>query len=182
MSRRYRFDLTSDDPRMRLPEKVMVGMKSGETEAHVLLKGIGFAICYRDRMEIEKKIPRDDVLFVPDLVQFDYRLEVAFWGECGDCSVDKLNKLAVKAPEAEIWVLKKSKNEADDLLVKMRKAGLRKGRYKVASFNVDDFMEILQLQKPKNSLYLCQMDWEMRQLQMEFNRLWFDIQLNLEEL
>lgn len=181
MSRRYRFDLSSNDPGRLLPEKVIVGVKSDETEIHVVLKALGFVICYRDRMEIEKRIPRDDVLYVPDLIQLDYQLEAAFWGECGECGLDKLDKLAVKVPRADITIIKKSLNEATELLHKMEKAKLRKGRYTILAFNVDDFTELLNLLEMKNSVFLCSVDFEVSpaQVQFEFNGLWFDIQLHV---
>lgn len=153
----------------------MVGMKGTETENHILLKALGFVLCYRDRMEIEQRLHRSDIIYVPDLVRFDFTLDVDFWGECGDCAVDKLNRLAVKAPLAEIWVFKKCHSEADDLIRAMEKAGLRKNRYHIASVDGENFREILAQLNMKNSLYLCSMDWESGEAQFDFNGLWFDI-------
>jgi hypothetical protein len=175
MSRRYRFDLASDDPQRVLPDKIMVGMKPSETENHILLKAFGFVLFYRDRMEIEQRVHRDDILYVPDLVQFNFMLDVAFWGECGDCAVDKLDRLAVKVPSAEIWIIKKSWLEAEELLRAMKKAGLRKNRYHITAFRGEDFEELKSLLQMKNSIYLCSVDWDMKTVQMDFNGLWFDL-------
>lgn len=158
----------------------MVGLKSTETQDHVLLKALGFVICYRDRMEIEKRVPRDDIQLVPDLVQLDFRLEVSFWGECGDCTVEKLNKLAVKVPEAEICVLKKCPAESFELLRKMDKAKLRKNRYKIITFNSDDFVDLKNHLELKNSIYLCSVDLDTGEIQMDFNGLWYEFVVNIQ--
>lgn len=175
MNGRFRFDLTSEDYRRLLPEKVIIGMKSTETEAHVLLKCLGFVLLYRERLEIEKKLPQDAIQFVPDLVQLDFQLQPVFWGECGDCSVDKLNRLAVKAPEAEIWVIKKCYAEAEQLMQLMQKRGLRTGRYHVVALESDFMEELLGLLKGKNRLHFMAADFEPPALQIEFNGLWFDV-------
>lgn len=175
MSGRYRFNLASDDPKRRLPEKVIVGIKSTETPAHVLLKFLGFVLFYRERLEIEKNLHRDSLQYVPDLVQLDYTLRPVFWGECGDCTVEKLNRLAVKVPEAQIWILKKSIAEAEILQRQMIKNRLRRNRYHLVGLDQEMFDELLSLLQMRNEFYWLCGEFNPPNLQFDFNGIWFDV-------
>jgi len=174
MSSRFAFHLRSHDARRRLPERVFIGHKEPETTKHVLLKFLGFALFHRDRLELEARLHDDNIPFVPDLVQLDYTLRPAFWGECGEVSVAKLEKLAVKVPEAEIWIVKRCPAEAEPLLRDMARHGLRRNRYQVAAFDAEMFDEMLAHLAPRNEVTWVAADFEPPTLQLDFNGLWFD--------
>lgn len=174
MSSRFAFHIENHDPRRRLPERVFIGRKEPETIKHVLLKFLGFALFYRDRLQVEAALHDDDIPFVPDLVQLDYTLRPAFWGECGEVSVAKLDRLAVKVPEAEIWVIKRSPAEAELLLRDMARHGLRRQRYRFAAFDAEMFDEMLAHLAPRNEVTWVGADFEPPTLQLDFNGLWFD--------
>src|SRR6185437_13370747 len=129
MSGKYTFNLTSQDPRRNLPPKIIIGQDETETVADVVLKAIGFVLFYRDRLQIQTRLPNEMITFVPDLSQLDYELRPILWVECGECTISKLHKLAVKAPDAEIWVLQPSLQAAEDTLRGMAREDLRRGRY-----------------------------------------------------
>jgi uncharacterized protein YaeQ len=174
MSSKYIFDLRSEDRRRVLPGKLIVGQKENESLRHVMLKVLGYVLFYRDRLEVEGKLHNDNIPFEPDLVQLDYTLTPVLWVECGECSVSKLHKLAVKVPEAEIWVLKPSAAEARHLVAAMEKEELRKDRYQVIGFEDGMIEELGALMKARNEFFLLQAEFEPASLQFDFNGLWFD--------
>jgi len=102
MAGKYSFHLSSADPRRALPGKIIIGQRETETPTHVLLKLFGYLLFFRERLQLEARLHDDNIPYLPDLVQFDYTLRAALWIECGECSVEKLDRLAVKVPEAAI--------------------------------------------------------------------------------
>jgi uncharacterized protein YaeQ len=174
MSAKYIFDLQSEDRRRALPRKLIIGQRENEGLRHVVLKLLAFAMFYRDRLQVEGNIHNDNIPFEPDLVQLDYTLRPVLWIECGDCGVSKLHKLAVKVPEAEIWVMKGSPLEARNLVAAMAKEDLRRDRYQVIGFDTEMIQEMCGLVRPRNELLLVSVEFEPPQLQIDFNGLWFD--------
>ena len=112
-----------------MPHKVLLGQRENETTRHILLKFLAYILFFRERIQIEGNLHNDNIPFEPDIVQLDYELRPKLWVECGECSVNKLNKLAVKVPEAEIWVVKRSLSDAQHLFAAMAKEELRRDRY-----------------------------------------------------
>lgn len=174
MSGKFSFHLGSPDGRRQLPPKVIVGQRENESNTHVLLKLLGFLIFHRERLRIEVNLHNDNIPFEPDIVELDYELRPKLWIECGDCGVQKLDRLAVKVPEAEIWVLKKSRSEAEQLCHAMTKAGLRRNRYHLMGFDNAMMEELLEILRPRNQVLWVLCDCEPPALQFDFNGLWFD--------
>ena len=174
MSAKYSFTMRSEDRRRPLPHKLIIGQRPTETPKHVLLKFLAYVLFYRDRLQLETELHDDNIPFVPDLAQLDYALRPALWVECGECNVVKLDKLAVKVPEAEIWVVKSTPAEADQLWQAMRKADLRRSRYKVLALDADMFTELLGLLTPRNTLFWVRGEFDPPNVQFDFNGLWFD--------
>ena len=102
MSAKYSFDLESQERRRALPPKIILGQRENESARHVLLKFLAYVLFFRERVQIEPRLHDDSIPFEPDIVALDYSLHPVLWVECGDCGVPKLDKLAVKVPEAEI--------------------------------------------------------------------------------
>jgi YaeQ protein len=174
VSAKFSFDLASEERRRALPPKIIVGQKENESARQVLLKFLGYILFFRERLQIEPRLPDDSIPFEPDVIQFDYSLRPVLWVECGDCGVSKLHKLAVKAPEAEIWVLKRSLSEAEGLHHAMAREGLRRDRYGLVGLDAAMFDEMLGLLAPRNKLTWFRGGFEPPQMQFEFNGLWFD--------
>src|SRR6266404_1329072 len=145
MSAKFVFNLKSDDKQRRFPYKILLGQQENETTRHILLKVLGYLIFFRERLQIEGNLHNDNIPFAPDIVQLDYELRPRLWIECGECSVGKLHKLAVKAPEADIWVLKGSEAEARNLLAAMGREELRRERYTLIGFEAEMFDEMREL-------------------------------------
>jgi uncharacterized protein YaeQ len=174
MSAEFNFILTSEDPKRDLPRKIIIGRRETETAAHVLLKLLGFVLFHRERLQMEVNLHMDSIPFIPDLVELDYELRPKLWVECGECSVSKLNKLAVKVPEAEIWVIKRSEAAAQDLARAMAKADLRRERYNLIGLDHEMFDEMCGLLHTRNELFWVRGVFDPPLVQFDFNGLWFD--------
>ena len=179
MSSRFAFHVRSEARRLPLPERVFIGRKETETEKHVLLKFLGFALFHRERLQIETVLHDDNIPFVPDLVQLDYTLRPSFWAECGEVSYQKLDKLAVKVPEAEIWIIKRSVAEAEVLLHDMRRHDLRRNRYRVVAFDAEMFDEVLASLSLRNEVFWLEGSLTPPRMQFDFNGLWFDAEFQI---
>jgi hypothetical protein len=174
MSGKYSFDLKSEERRRPLPGKVIVGQKENEGVNHVLLKFMAFVLFHRERLQIEPRLLDDNIPFEPDVIQLDYSLRPALWIECGECSVGKLHKLAVKVPDAEIWVVKRSPADAQNLFRAMAKEELRRDRYGIIGLDPVMFDEMCALLRPRNELAWFGGEFDPPRLQFDFNGLWFD--------
>ncbi len=180
MAGKYSFQLSSTDKRRDLPGKIIIGQRETETTTHVLLKLFSYLLFFRDRLQIEPRLHDDNIPYLPDVVQFDYSLRPALWVEAGECTIEKLDRLAVKVPEAEIWVVRRSPTDVDHLLRLMAKHGLRRERYGLIGFDPEMFGEVEGLLRTRNELLWVSAQLEPPcSLQFEFNGLWFDAPLGL---
>ncbi len=181
MSNKYSFGLSSDDGSRKLPTKIIVGRAETETLIHVGLKLLAFIYFYRDRLQLETRIPDESIPFVPDLVQLDYSLRPVLWVECGECSLGKLHKLAVKAPEAELWLVKRSRADAEETLRGMAKEQMRKGRYRLLALDGPAFEEMAGLIQSRNDLYWLRASADPHEMQFDLNGLWFELPFEIME-
>lgn len=194
MSGKYSFTLRSEDRRRSLPSKIIIGRQETETIDHVGLKLLAYCFFFRDRLQIEPDLGNDNIPFVPDLAQLDYSLHPVLWIECGECGVNKLNKLAVKVPEAEIWVVKRSQGEAQDLLRAMEREELRRNRYHILAFDQNTFAELCGMIVGRNHMTWYKTTVELQplwgesvpadgepELHFDFNELWFQMPFQLLE-
>jgi len=179
MSGKYSFTLKSEERRRQLPSKIIVGQRETETERHVLLKFLGFVLFYRDGLQVEPRLHDDNIPFEPDLLALDYTLRPVLWVECGECSVAKLDRLAVKVPEAEIWVVKRSLEEAENLRRAMAKAELRTNRYRLVALDPGFFEEISALLTQRNELNWYHGGFDPAVMQFEFNGIWFETEFTI---
>jgi uncharacterized protein YaeQ len=175
MSVKHSFNLTSKDPRRSLPHKVLIAQNETETVARVALKLIGYLFFFRERLQIETRLPDHNIQYVPDLVQLDYELRPALWVECGECSIAKLDKLAVKAPEADLWVIKKSVESAQETVRAMAREELRRNRYRVIGLDAAIFEEMCQMIQGRNELFWVKGTLEPPEMQFDLNGLWFEL-------
>lgn len=180
MSAKFNVRLASEIANHPLPPRILIAQEPGEPLAHVLLKLLAWVIFQRERLQIEPRLHDDNIPFIPDLVQLDYELRPALWIECGETPAARLDKLAVKAPFAELWVVLRSAEELTALKMEMRRLGLRERRYRLLAFEAAVFDELLALLADRNELTLYRLDWEERQFQLDFNGAWFEGGLVIE--
>jgi hypothetical protein len=176
MSSKYSFTLQSGEPRSILPRKLIIGCQDTETTRHVLLKALGFLLFHRERLLMEPRLDDDNIPFRPDLVELDYQMRVRLWVECGECSVQKLDKLAVRVPESELWVIKRSKHEVEELMEGMRKGRLREDRYNLLALDHNVFDEVRGHLGTRNELFWVRGDLDPPLLQFDMNGLWYELE------
>lgn len=176
MTARHVFNLRSADPRKPLPVKLLLVQAETETYTHILLKILSFLMFHRERLQVEPRLDDEYLPFRPDVVQLDYEGRITLWIECGECGVEKLDRLAVKAPYGEIWAVRKSPEDAVDLLRRMAREGLRKNRYGVVGLDPAMLAELTELAGPRNDLtwHRCRFEDNTGGMQFEFNGLWFE--------
>ncbi len=162
-----------------LPPKILLAQDPVEPLAHVLLKLLACVFFQRERLQIEPRLHDDNIPFIPDLIQLDYQMQPAFWIECGETPAVRLDKLAVKAPQAEIWVVVRSAEELETLTGEMSRVGLRRNRYRMMGFEAEVFDELLGLLSTRNSLTLYRLDFQEQRFQLDFNDVWFEGTLDL---
>ncbi len=175
MPTRFTFQLSSDNARLGLPYKVFFRQRDTETPTHILLKLLGYLMFFRERLQIEPRLPDENIPFEPDLVELDYTLRPVLWVECGECSVAKLDKLAVKAPEAELWVLKRCRGELEHLRQSMDKHKLRRDRYNLVGFEAAAFAEVLGALETRNELFWVGWQEDPHELHFDLNGLWYEL-------
>ncbi len=175
MAGKFSFQLRSEERRRSFPHKLVIGQRETETNAHVLLKLIAYLLFFRERLQVEPRLDLDLIPYEPDLLQCDYELRPVLWVECGECGVAKLDRLAVKVPEAAIWVVKRSVEEAESLIQQMARAGLRRHRYHVIGLESDGFAELENLLTARNEVYWVCGGFDPPEMRFEFNGLWFEL-------
>lgn len=174
MSSRYVFNLASEDRRRPLPPKLILAQGETETLTHILLKLFGYLLFFRERVQVEPRLDDDYLPFTPDIAQLDYEGRLALWVECGECAVAKFDRLAVKAPYAEIWAVKRSDTEAAELAEKMARERLRAGRYGIVGLDAEMLAEVAQLTGNRNDVRWYRGTFDPAVIQFEFNALWFE--------
>lgn len=174
MSDRWVFSLGSLQARTSLRSKLILVRRETETGVHLLLKLFGYLLFQRERLEIEPHLEDPFMPFVPDLMQFDYQGRIALWVECGECAVTKLDRLAVKAPDAEIWVVRRSREAGEDLMGRMEAERLRRGRYGVVGLDAEMLEEVERLCAARNDVVWHKASWQDGRMEFEFNGLWFE--------
>ena len=108
-------------------------------------------------------------------------LRPRLWIECGECSVGKLHKLAVKVPDAEIWVIKRNPADAEHLLRSMEKEELRHGHYRLLSLDPEMFAEVLGLLRGRNEMLWVAGEFDPPEMRFDFNGLWFEAPFSVRE-
>lgn len=180
MAAKFTFLLTSDDRRRPLPHKLLLVLQPNESARHIALKLLAWLLFWRERLQVETEVPDESIPFVPDLGELGYDLRPRLWIESGDCGTAKLHKISVKCQEAEIWCLKRSPAEAEELLRQLARDGLRRGRFGVIAFDPQFFEEVEALLQERNTLHWFKGGFgdepgiESPLLQFELNGLWFD--------
>lgn len=179
LSARYTFQCTSDDHRRPLPQRLTFGLGAHESQTHVVLKLIAWLLFYRERLSVDTDLQNDSIPFVPDVCQLGYDLRPLLWVECGDCSVAKLHKLASKCADAELWIVKSSRADADQLLRLMAREKLRRDRYHLLALDPDMVSELTGLLRERNTVHWHSGGFEPPQLQWVFNDVWVEATFEL---
>jgi uncharacterized protein YaeQ len=174
VSAKYVFSLHSEERRRPLPGKILLAQEPTEDLERILLRLFGYLLFYRDRIQVQTRLDDDYLSFVPDLVQLNYEGRIALWVDCGEYPVARLDRLAVKAPEAEIWSVQSSPEKAEQLARKMASEKFRKNRYGLVGLDPGMLEEVAAIAKSRNVIAWYRGDFDPGLMQFEFNGLWFE--------
>jgi len=178
---RYTFRLKTRRQHAELPDSIVLGLNEDRTEEQLLLTCLSYLLLFRERLEVNARPPDDNLRYIPDVVQLDYQLRPVLWVECGEVTVEKLDRVAVKAPEAELWIARPSVAAAETLFDQMAKKKLRRNRYHLIGFEQEVVAELLGLLQPRNDIFWMESQFHPPSLQFEFNELWFDTSFTVFE-
>ena len=180
MSTKFSVRFISELRNHPLPPKMQFAKQPLESIGHVVLKLFTLVIFYDERFHVEPRLHDDNIPFVPDLAQLDYELRPARWFECGATPAAKFDKLAIKVPQAEFWLVERSQAELDIAKAEMARLDLRRNRYRLLAFQPAVFDELVQLFTGRNEVTLFRLDLAAGQIQFDFNGIWFDTELVLD--
>lgn len=114
---RLNVDLSVNDYDRELfaERRIVLETRPGEGTPHVALKIIAMALFHDPGLQIEPGMDDGD-RYKPDLLvrQDDYRPKL--WIECGQCRVEKLDKITFKHYDARVVLLKRTEREAREIL------------------------------------------------------------------
>jgi hypothetical protein len=137
MAYRCEYNLNGDKRRLILTQ--------GKEEPfdHVALRLAAFALFWTSepKMELSPSHPAlDSVEFRPDFLALNDAGEIVLWGECGNTSLNKLDKLTRRFPSARIVALRASEPEGKRMRADVDDAVDRNGRIEILAFRAEDFI------------------------------------------
>lgn len=114
---RINVDLSINDYDRELfaERRIVLETRAGESLVHIVLKILGMALFHDPRLQVEPTMDDED-RYKPDLLlrQEDYL--PALWIECGQCRVQKLDKVTFRHYDAKVIMLKRSAREAREIM------------------------------------------------------------------
>ncbi|MCC6465728.1 MAG: YaeQ family protein [Planctomycetes bacterium] len=112
---RLGFDLSVNDYNRDLfaERKLVLELRENEGLHHIALKVLAMILYFDAKLQIEPNF--EDDKYKPDLLlrADDYR--PALWIECGQCRVEKLDKVSFRYNEARIVMIRRTDREARDI-------------------------------------------------------------------
>lgn len=90
-------------------KKIVFGKNAHETEFHVYAKALVFALYHKNYPTIRVEAKLDD-RFQPDLSAVGYDGAMLFWAECGNVSLNKVEKLFKKYRQAHYVFVKEEQD------------------------------------------------------------------------
>ena len=114
---RLNVDLSVNDYDRELfaERRIVLETREGEGLPHIVLKILAMALFHDPALQIEPGMD-DEERYKPDLLirHDDYRPRL--WVECGQCRVQKLDKVTFKHYDARVVMLKRTAREAREIM------------------------------------------------------------------
>ena len=132
---KYTFNIHDE----RIPPKLVLVQAKGESEAHIILKLLSYLMFYRQGIKIEHRVEQH---FKPDLVIEGDNFQPLLWVDCGNTAIRKLNKVATKNHDCEIYIVKENSRQLDAYYQKAQKRVKRIERVRFICFD-DGFVTAL---------------------------------------
>lgn len=149
---RIGFDLSiSDfDRELYTTLKTVLEKREGESPVHILMKMLGAALFFHERMEIE---PNDaDQQYRPDVLVRDLTGAPTLWVECGQVKTSKLDKLTTRYADTRFIVIKRLAREVDALYERALKEVRRPYKIEYRAFELDFADKVARHIMGKNTL------------------------------
>jgi len=132
---KYTFNIHAE----HIPPKLVLEQMKGEAEAHIILKLLSYLIFYRQGMKIEHRVEQH---FKPDLVVEGANFQPVLWVDCGNTAIRKLDKVATKNHNCDIYIVKENSRQLDAYFQKAKKRVKRIERVRFICFD-DGFVAAL---------------------------------------
>ncbi len=137
-------------------QRVILAAKPEEKADHLALKLAAFAMFHNFHPTVEPSTQHPALQGMdirPDLFYLDEGGDIATWIECGEVSINKLDKLTRRYPHARIVVLKTTKHQADRLRVALQEQVRLGGRIEIWTWPKDEFKEWLRALEDKTEIF-----------------------------
>lgn len=99
--------------------RIVLETREGEGLPHIVLKILAMAMFHDPGLQVEPSMDDDD-RFKPDLLLRSGDFRPALWVECGQCRVQKLDKITFRHYDARVIMLKRTAREARELMERCR--------------------------------------------------------------
>ncbi|MHC4839748.1 MAG: YaeQ family protein [Planctomycetota bacterium] len=110
-------DLSVNDYDRELFEtrKLVFEMRDGESPVHIALKLVSLALFFDQEMQVEPPMNEGD-RYKPDLLTRFDDSRPKLWIECGQCRVQKLDKITFRYYDAKFFMVKRTSREAREIM------------------------------------------------------------------
>ena len=123
----------------RIPSKLVLVQAGGESATHIILKLLSYLMFYRQGIKIEHRVEQH---FKPDLVVEGDNFQPLLWVDCGNTAIRKLDKVATKNHNCEIYIVKENYRQLEAYFEKAGKRIKRIERVQFICFD-DGFVAAL---------------------------------------
>ncbi len=133
---RLNIDLSVNDYDRNLFEvrKLVVELRENEGMRHMVLKILAMALYFDRKLLVEPSMDDED-RYQPDLLMRSDDYRPLLWVECGQCRVQKLDKVAFRYYDARVIVMKATEREARDLALRCQGEVRRLGALEFVGFS-----------------------------------------------
>jgi uncharacterized protein YaeQ len=118
---RLNVDISINDYERELfvERRTVLELRDGESMAHIALKMLGMILFHTPDLLVEPTMDADD-RYKPDLLIRSDDFRPRLWVECGQCRVQKLDKITFRYYDAKVVMLKRTAREAREIMERCR--------------------------------------------------------------
>lgn len=135
---------------------VILAAKPEEKADHLAMKLAAFAMFLSRGPIVEPSTDHPGLVGLdirPDVCVMNEAGEISVWIECGEVSINKLDKLARRLPETRIVVIKSERHQATQMRQKLDAAVKQGARIEIWTWPEGTFSTWLQAMEDKTELY-----------------------------
>lgn len=156
----YAVDIHQNDEQ----RKILLHRRQGESERHIALKLLAYVVYFERQTRVEVAVGQQHK---PDLVLEQYN-HVRLWIDCGQISINKLDKVVHRNPLAEIVVVKSTPGVAQAYRRQAIKKVRHHERVRYLAFDESFLADFLNALSTRSTLHAVQ-DLDNKSLQLTVN-------------